>query len=128
MLSLPIFHPSFARLSSPCHKHIHVSYSGYFSGGKIFVSSELLACLWENFRGHGILNHTLVPYGTVSWVKISWLASQPRKPRKFYPPKDTRYTVSPAIPCVHCYYNPAHVEPLLSLLSLPAVVSNEWDY
>ena len=30
-------------------------YSGYFSGGKIFVSSEFLASLWKNFRGHGIV-------------------------------------------------------------------------
>ena len=41
----------------------------------------------ENFRGRGILNHTPVHCGTVLWVKISWFASQPRKPQKFYPPE-----------------------------------------
>jgi len=29
--------------------------------------------------------------------KISWFASQPRKPRNFYPPKNTRYTVYVAL-------------------------------
>ena len=31
----------------------------------------------------------------VSWVNISWFASQPQKPRKFYPPppKNILYTV-----------------------------------
>ena len=29
----------------------------------------------------------------VSWVNISWFASLPRKPRKYYPSKITRYTV-----------------------------------
>ena len=48
----------------------HVPYSGYFSGGKIFVSSEFLASSWNNFRGLGTLNHTPVLCGTVSWVKI----------------------------------------------------------
>ena len=66
--------------------HVYIPYSGYFSGGKIFVSNEFLASLWKNFRGHGILNHTPVLCGTVSWVKISCFASQPRKPRKFYTP------------------------------------------
>ena len=70
-----------------------IPYSGYFSGGKIFMRSEFLASSWKNFRSHGILNHTSLHCGTVSWVKISWFASQPRKPRKFYPPKNTCYTV-----------------------------------
>ena len=61
--------------------------AGIFGGGKIFVSSELLASSWKNFRGRGILNHTPVLCGTVSWVKISWFASQPRKPRIFNPPE-----------------------------------------
>ena len=39
------------------------------------------------FHFCGILNHTLVLCSTVSWVKISWFASQPRKPRNFNPPK-----------------------------------------
>ena len=73
--------------------YTHVLYSGYFSGGKIFVRSEFLASSWKNFHGHGILNHTSVHCGTVLWVKISWFASQPQKPRKFYPPKNTHYTV-----------------------------------
>ena len=30
-----------------------ISYSGYFSGGKLFVSSEFLASLGKSFRGHG---------------------------------------------------------------------------
>ena len=57
------------------------------------MSSKFLASLWKKFRGRGILDHTPVLCGTVSWVKISWYASEPRKPRKFYPPKNTRYTV-----------------------------------
>ena len=32
-------------------------------------------------------------YGNCFVVNIPWFASQPRKPRKFYPPKNTRYTV-----------------------------------
>ena len=71
-----------------------VPYSGYFSGDKIFVRSEFLPSSWKTFRGHSILNHTPVHCGTVSWVKISWFTSQPRKPRKFYPPKNTHCTVS----------------------------------
>ena len=43
-----------------------IPYSGYFSWGKIFVSSEFLASSWKNFRGRGILNHTPVLCGTVS--------------------------------------------------------------
>ena len=35
--------------------HMYIPYSGYFSGGKIFVSSEFLASSWKNFRGCGIL-------------------------------------------------------------------------
>jgi len=57
------------------------------------VSSEFLASLRKNFRGRGILNHTPVLCDTVSWVQITWFTSQPRKPRKFYPSKNTRYTV-----------------------------------
>ena len=70
-----------------------VPYSRYFSGGKILVSSEYLASSWKNFHGRGILKHTLILCGTVSWVKILCFASQPRKPQKFYPLKNTRYTV-----------------------------------
>ena len=71
----------------------YVPYSGYFSGGKIFMRSEFLPNLWKHFHGRGILSHTLVHCGTISWVKSSRFASQPRKPRNFYPPKNTRYTV-----------------------------------
>ena len=35
-----------------------IPYSGYFSGGEIFVSSEFLASSWKNSCGRGILNHT----------------------------------------------------------------------
>ena len=80
--------------------HTHIPYNGYLSGGKIFVSSELLASSWKNFRGHGILKDTPVPCGTVSWVKLLWFASQPREPRKFYPPKNTHYTVHV---CIYMY-------------------------
>ena len=77
--------------------HVHCSicipYSGYFSGDKIFMSSKFWASLWKNLHGCGILNHTLVLCGTVSWVRILWFASQPQKPRKFYPPKNTCYMV-----------------------------------
>ena len=51
----------------------YIPYSGHFSGGKIFVSSELLASSWKYFRGCGILNHTLVLCGTISWVKFRGL-------------------------------------------------------
>ena len=51
------------------HIHCNIPYSGYFWGGKIFVSSEVLASSWKNFHGCGILNHTPVLCGTVSWVK-----------------------------------------------------------
>ena len=32
---------------------VHILYSGYFSGGKMFMSSEFLASLWKNFHGCG---------------------------------------------------------------------------
>ena len=57
------------------------------------MSGEVLASSWKKFRGRGILNHTPVLCGTISWVNISWFASQARKPRNFYPPKTTPYTV-----------------------------------
>ena len=57
----------------------HIPYSGYFSGGKSFVSSKVLASSWKNFHGRAILNHIPVLCGTISWVKILWFASQPRK-------------------------------------------------
>jgi len=72
----------------------YIPYSGYISGGEIFLSSEFLASSWKNYHGRSILNHTPVLCSTVSWVKISWFTSQPRKPRKFYPPQNTRYTVA----------------------------------
>ena len=59
------------------YMYIHIPYSGYFSGDKIFVRSEFLASSWKNFHGRGILNHTPVLCGTVLCVKISWFTSQP---------------------------------------------------
>ena len=70
-----------------------VLYSRYFGGGKILVSSEYLASPWKKFHGRGILKHTLILCVTVSWVKILCFTSQPRKPRKYYPLKNTNYTV-----------------------------------
>ena len=80
-----------------------IPYSGYFSGGEIFMSSEFWASSGKTFCGRCILNHTPVLCDTVSWVKISWFTSQPRKPRKFYPSKNTRYTV---YPLSHLLYHP----------------------
>ena len=56
---------------------LQIPYSGYFSGDKIFVSSEFGASSWKHFHGHRILNHTSVLCGTVLWVKILCFASQP---------------------------------------------------
>ena len=67
------------------------------------MSSEVLASSWKNFRGHSILNHTRVLCGTVSWVKILWFTSQPRKPRNFTPRK------IPAIRYVHTCMYTVHV-------------------
>ena len=54
-----------------------IPYSGYISGGdKSFASSEFWASSWKDFRGRCILNHTPVLCGIVSWVKISWFASE----------------------------------------------------
>ena len=49
------------------------------------MSSEVLASSWENVHGRGILSHTPVLCGTVLWVKISWLTSQPTKTTKILP-------------------------------------------
>ena len=38
---------------------------------QIFVNSEFLASSWKYFRGRGILNHTPLLCGTVTWVKKS---------------------------------------------------------
>ena len=69
------------------------------------MRSKFLASSWKNFHGRGILNHTPVHCGTVSWVKISWFASQPRKSQTFPPPKNTRYMVHTFViafcVCVH---------------------------
>ena len=64
---------------------LYILYSEYFSGGKMFVSSEFLASLWKIFRGCSTVRAKL--YGNVSWIQISWLPSQPRKPQKFSPRK-----------------------------------------
>ena len=42
-----------------------VPYSGYFSGGKIFVSSKFGDSSWKRFRGRGMLNHTPCTRGVV---------------------------------------------------------------
>ena len=65
----------------------HVPYSGYFSGGKIFVSSEFWASSWENVRGRGILSHTPVLCGTVSWVKFRGSPLNHENHEKFTPRK-----------------------------------------
>ena len=39
---------------------LYVLYSEYFSGGKIFVSSEFLASSWKIFRGCGTV-HVRMP-------------------------------------------------------------------
>ena len=55
-------HMSFKVLSFHAHgrcskynktKPHRILYIGYFSGGKIFVSSEFLASFWKHFRGRG---------------------------------------------------------------------------
>ena len=113
---LPVFHSSLKKIPKPFLMYMYmymnnyvqmymetgicaIPYSGYFSGGKIFMGSEFFASSWKNFRGFGILNHTLVLCGTLSWVKISWFASQPQKPQKILPPpKNTRYAVCNSCP------------------------------
>jgi len=65
------------------------------------MSRDFLPSSWKKIRGHSILNHTLVLCSTVSWVKISWFAFQPRKPQKFYPPNNTRYSVFWDYSCKH---------------------------
>ena len=59
----------------------------------------ILAISWKKFHGRAVC-HT--HYGRThgfSWVNISWFASRPRKPRKYYPPppQNTRYTVFPSL-------------------------------
>ena len=64
-------------------------YSGYFSGGKIFVDMEILRVHGKNV----VVSCTRALMGvarciymvTVSWINISWFTSQPRKPRNFNP-------------------------------------------
>ena len=63
---LPVYLPTCASAYLPAclptctYLLADIPYSGYFSGGKIFVSSELWASSWKNFHGRGILNHTPV--------------------------------------------------------------------
>ena len=66
--------------------HMGIPYRGYFSGGKIFVSSEFLASLWKYFRGRRILNHTRVLCGTVSWI-INFMVRLNKKNTKILPSK-----------------------------------------
>ena len=65
---------------------IHVLYSGYFSGGKSFVSSEFLASSWKIFRGCGVLHHTPVLCGTVSEGKKFVVCFSTTKTTKILPP------------------------------------------
>ena len=44
-----------------------IPYSGYFSWGKIFVSSEFLGSLWKNVRGCSIRNH---PPSTIQYCFV----------------------------------------------------------
>ena len=71
--------------------------AGIFRGDKIFVDMENFAGSWKKFRGYvyACTNErgSLHLWQLFSWVNISWFASQPRKPRKFNPPKNTRYMV-----------------------------------
>ena len=76
---------------------MEVPYGGYFSRGDIFVKVVILAISWKKFRGFGRA-HAVCAF---SCANISWFASRPRKPRKYYPSKNTRYTVFYA-----CILNP----------------------
>ena len=77
------------------HTHIlHIPYSGYFSRGNIFVKVVILAISWKKIRGFGRAHAVRDAVCAFSCANISWFASRrPRKPRKYYPSKNTRYTV-----------------------------------
>ena len=76
-------------LSCTIYIYIYIPYSGYFSRGNIFLKVVILAISWKKFRGFGRA-HAVCAF---SCSNISWFASRPRKPRKYYPSKNTRYTV-----------------------------------
>ena len=70
-----------------------IPYSGYFARGNIFVKVVILAISWNKFRGFGRAHAVRDAVCAFSCANISWFASRPRKPRKYYPSKNTRYTV-----------------------------------
>ena len=87
-------HAQIARMIALRPRFCKIPYSGYFSRGNIFVKVVILAISWKKFRGRDYLLPILgARTRCFSWVNISWFASRPRKPRKYYPPKNTRYTV-----------------------------------
>ena len=53
----------------------------------------ILAISWKKFRGFGRAHAVRDVVCAFSCANISWFASRPRKPRKYYPSKNTRYTV-----------------------------------
>ena len=63
----------------------YVPYSGYFSGGKIFMRSEFLPNLWKHFHGRGILSHTLVHCGKKFEVRLSTTKTTKLLPPEKYP-------------------------------------------
>ena len=77
----------------------------------------------EKFRGRAVCAKTTPILGArtlytrvalaltrgFSWVNISWFASRPRKLQKYYPPKNTRFTVYQ-----ECLYR--SIQPLLAVL------------
>ena len=83
--------------SLPCiHKHVSTyRIEGIFRGVKF---SWIWKMLWVRGKDF-VVTCTRALMGvarciymvTVSWVNISWFASQPRKPRKFYPPPPEKY-------------------------------------
>ena len=72
---------------------LHVLLYRYFSRGNIFVKVVILAISWKKFRGFGRAHAVRDAVCAFSCANISWSASRPRKPRKYYPSKNTRYTV-----------------------------------
>ena len=65
----------------------YIPYSGYFSRGNIFVKVVILAISWKTFRGFGRAHAVRDAVCAFSCANISWFASRPRKPRKYYPSK-----------------------------------------
>ena len=82
--------------SSACASHTH---------GQNFRENQNLGYFVEKVLWSRGINHTPIHPGRavattrrdVSLVNISWFASLPRKPRKYYPSKITHYKKLPAI-------------------------------